>query len=93
MGRSYRSKYDIIADILEAAMNGTKKTRIMHMANVNYHSFCKYFNMLLEDGLIAEVKGSDGEIIYRTTEAGIEHLKIFSRFLSYKRRVSEKNSF
>lgn len=93
MGRSYRSKYDIIADILEAAINGTKKTRIMHMANVNYHSFCKYFNMLLEDGLIAEIRDANGEVIYRTTEAGIEHLKIFSRFLSRMKKASEKNDF
>jgi predicted transcriptional regulator len=80
MGRSYRSKYDIIADILQVAMNGSKKTRIMHMANVNYHSFCKYFKMLLEDGLIAEYRDSNGELIYKTTETGIEHLKIFAHF-------------
>lgn len=80
MGRSYRSKYDIIADILKTAISGAKKTRIMHMANVNYHSFCKYFNMLLKNGLIAEFKNSNGESIYRTTEAGVEHLKMYERF-------------
>ncbi|MEM3815520.1 MAG: winged helix-turn-helix domain-containing protein [Candidatus Bathyarchaeia archaeon] len=93
MGRAYRSKYDIIADMLEAAMNGAKKTRIMHIANVNCHSFCKYFNMLLEDGLIAEIKDENGEVIYRTTEAGIEHLKMFSRFLSRMKKASEKMTF
>ncbi|MEM1506716.1 MAG: DUF4364 family protein [Candidatus Bathyarchaeia archaeon] len=93
MGRAYRSKYDIIADMLEAAMNGAKKTRIMHIANVNYHSFRKYFNMLLEDGLIAEIKDANGETIYRTTEAGIEHLKMFSRFLNRMKKTSEKNDF
>jgi len=89
MGRSYRSKYDIIADILEAAMNGAKKTRIMHIANVNYYSFCKYFRMLLEDGLIAEFRDSNGDPIYRTTKAGIEHLKMFARF-SNRIRKAEK---
>ncbi|MEM1530631.1 MAG: DUF4364 family protein [Candidatus Bathyarchaeia archaeon] len=86
MGRSYRSKYDIIADILEAAINGAKKTRIMHMANVNYYSFCKYFNMLLEDGLIAEIKDPNGGSLYKTTESGIEHLKIFARFSNQMRK-------
>ena len=80
MSRSYRSKYDIIADILEAAMNGAKKTRIMHVANVNYYSFRKYFKMLLEEGLIEEFKNSAGEPLYKTTEEGVKHLKMFTMF-------------
>lgn len=74
-------------------MNGAKKTRIMYIANVNYHSFCKYFNMLLEDGLIAEIKDINGETIYKTTEACVEHLKMFSYLLSRTRSASEKNAF
>ncbi len=89
MGRSYRSKYDIIADILEAAMNGAKKTHIMHTANVNYYSFCKYFRMLLKDGLLTELRDPNGDPIYKTTEAGIEHLKMFARF-SNRIRKAEK---
>ncbi|MBS7639883.1 MAG: winged helix-turn-helix domain-containing protein [Candidatus Bathyarchaeia archaeon] len=89
MGRAYRSKYDIIADILEAAINGARKTRIMHMANVNYHSFCKYFNILLKEGLIEEFRDSDGGLVYRTTEAGLEHLRIFARLSNQMREKEE----
>ncbi len=79
MGRSNRSRYDIIADILEAAMDGARKTRIMHIANVNYHSFRRYFRILLDEGLITEIRDIGGGALYKTTEAGIEHLKMFRR--------------
>ena len=81
MTRSYRSRYDVIASILEAAVGGAKKTRIMHWADVNYQSFKRYFPVLLDDGLIVKVEDPDGGEMYRTTEEGRIVLKTFTSVL------------
>ena len=81
MTRSYRSRYDVIAGILEAALGGAKKTHIMHWANVNYQSFRRIFPVLLDDGLIVRVEDHDGGDMYRTTEEGRAVLKTFTSVL------------
>jgi len=81
MTRSYRSRYDVIASILEAASGGAKKTHIMHWANVNYQSFRRYFPVLLDDGLIVKVEDPDRGDMYRTTEEGRAVLKAFTTAL------------
>ena len=39
---SYRTKLDIVADILHVAHQGAKKTEIMYQANLSYKLLVKY---------------------------------------------------
>jgi len=64
-----RSRLDIIADILDAAMNGSVKTRIMYNANVNFVQFNYYLECLLEARLIGTIIRR-GKTIYKTTGKG-----------------------
>lgn len=64
-----RSRLGIIADILDAAMNGAVKTRIMYNANVNFVQFNDYLECLLEAQLIRTITRRR-KTIYKTTEKG-----------------------
>lgn len=83
MARLYRSKEEIIVDILRAASDGAKKTHIMQRANLNPLMFRKYFPVLLENRLIVEADGYDGDSIYRVSDDGRDFLRM-SHFLRKK---------
>ena len=68
-----RSSFDIIAEILETAKNGAKKTRIMYTCGLSYSFVQKYLDLLLETGLIAI--GSS----YKTTDKGMGFLHKYQR--------------
>lgn len=76
MARLYRSKEEIIVDILRAASDGAKKTHIMQRANLNPLMFRKYFPVLLENRLIVEADGYDGDSIYRVSDDGRDFLRM-----------------
>ena len=77
MVRSYRSRGEIIEDILKAASVGAKKTRIMQRANLNPWMFKKYFPVLLKNGLIVDDDDPDGGSMYALTDKGKEVLKMY----------------
>jgi len=64
-----RSRLYIIAKILDAAINGAVKTRIMYRVNVNFVQFNDYVECLLEAGLI-KIGKTRKRTIYKTTEKG-----------------------
>lgn len=66
-----------MAEILDAAMNGAVKTRIMYRANVNFTQYNEYIKSLLEVQLIKEFK-HDGKTYYKTTEKGMLLLQRFN---------------
>jgi predicted transcriptional regulator len=68
-----RSSFEIIAEILETAKNGAKKTRIMYSCGLSYRFVQKYLDMLLETGLLA--LGSS----YQTTEKGLGFLHKYQK--------------
>lgn len=74
--RGRRGKSEIIIDILEEALEGANKTRIMYRANLNFLRFDRYFGELSEKGLIEVVDDPDRSVIYKTTERGRELLKV-----------------
>jgi len=49
---SHRSHIDIIADILDAAVDGAKKTHIMYKCNLSFKQLETYLNLLLDRGLL-----------------------------------------
>ena len=74
MGRRHR--LDIFADILRLAKNGTKVTRLVYQANLNFTIIKKYLQKLTEKGF---VESFDGHIC--TTEKGSEFLKKYEELM------------
>lgn len=72
----YRSRTDIVSQILEAANGGAAKTKIMYSAYLSYAQLKEYLTVLVEGGLIEYVPP---EHKYRTTEKGISFLKTYSQ--------------
>jgi predicted transcriptional regulator len=68
-----RSSFDIIAEILETAKNGAKKTRIMYSCGLSYIFVQKYLDLLLKTGLLSI--GSS----YHTTDKGKGFLRKYNR--------------
>jgi predicted transcriptional regulator len=77
MVRAYRSRDDIIVDILKAAFGGAKKTHIMQRANLNPLMFHKYFPLLLKNSLVVKKNDPDGGSMYGLSDEGKEFLKMY----------------
>lgn len=71
----YRSKLQIIADILVVAGKGAKKTRIMYQANLSYELLKRYLAETLEAGLIIVDKDEKSYIITQKGEAFLKRYK------------------
>jgi len=81
----YRSRLDIIADILSSTGNAARKTRIMFGANLNFDLVNKYLTDALKAGLIAV---DDGRL-YFVTERGKEFLKRYDKYTGLKRMADD----
>ena len=78
MVRSYRSRDDIVIDILSAASKAVKKTHIMQRANLNPMMFRKYFPQLVENDLIVKKNDPNGGFLYELSGDGKELLKMYT---------------
>jgi predicted transcriptional regulator len=76
MGK-YRDGLGIIADILHAAGSGSKKTRIMGVANLSYRLFEKYLGRTVQVGFLQLNDGG-----YEVTEKGQDFLEKYNDFSS-----------
>jgi predicted transcriptional regulator len=73
MNMKNRSRYEIIASILEPAKTGITKTKIMYNAFLSYNQMIGYLKYLQEnDLLIFETKTQT----YKTTKKGLGFLKL-----------------
>ena len=63
---------DIIADILQSAKRGIKKTEIMFKADLNFIQLNRYLPLLLEKGLIVKI---NEQRTYKTTKKGLDFLE------------------
>jgi predicted transcriptional regulator len=82
----YRSKLQIIADILVVAGKGAKKTRIMYQANLSYDLLKRYLTEVLEAGLISINKDEKSYII---TQKGEVFLKKYEEYCERCTRLQE----
>ena len=71
-----RSRFDVVADILEVARGGTKKTTIVYSANLNFEVLGRYLADLVARGLI---RRNNGEKIIELTEKGQEYLRRYRK--------------
>jgi predicted transcriptional regulator len=86
MGK-YRSKLQIIADILSVASKGAKKTWIMYQANLSYALLNRYLTEVMDAGLVSFVGSGD---CYKITRKGQEFLDKFSGYFERRRRLEEQ---
>ena len=70
----YRSRTDIIAMILRAAVNGATKTRIMYGAYLSYAQVKEYLSFLIGKNLIIYEEGTG---LYKLTENGMKLLRTY----------------
>ena len=70
---------DIMAEILEIARLGAKKTWIVYRANLNFKLVKEYLDELMEKRLL----DSDGSI-YQTTDQGLEFLEEYRNFKKFR---------
>ena len=71
-----RGRVEIMMDILDQALKGANKTKIMYRANLNFSRFERYFREMSKKGLIEVVDDPAASIVYRTTERGGELLRV-----------------
>jgi predicted transcriptional regulator len=83
----YRSKLDIIADMLRVANNGAHKTRIMYQANLNYKLLTKYLKELVKVGL---VRFERAENRYVLTSKGLEFLQRYKEYARHNKHVEKQ---
>ncbi len=73
-----RGKWEIILDVLLCLERDgdSKKTRIMQRSYLDWRSFKKYFNFLIDNGYIEELNDppENGDELYGITENGRELL-------------------
>ena len=87
----YRSRLEIIADVLEAVGDGAKKTRIMYVANLSYKLLGKYLKKTIEANLL-----NFNNDYFEVTEKGrlfLERFKDFSSRYAKLEREQEEISF
>ena len=70
----YRSRTDIAAAILEIALDGAIKTKIMYKAFLSFPQLKDYLSVLQERGLL---NYNESEHEYHTTERGKDFLKMY----------------
>jgi predicted transcriptional regulator len=69
-----REKAELIAEILEACIDGASKTHIVTETNLNFRTVEPHISLLIEKGLV-EVSPHRTWRRYRTTPEGREALK------------------
>jgi predicted transcriptional regulator len=69
----YRSRTEIVSNILEAANGGVTKTKIMYKAFVSYNQLREYLSVMMENNLLEYLEGTQ---TYKTTEKGLNLLKM-----------------
>ena len=81
----YRDGLGIVADILNAASSGAKKTRIMYLANLSHELLEKYLWATVESGFLR--LNGDG---YEVTGKGQAFLEKYEAFSSKSSKVESE---
>lgn len=72
----YRSRTDIVSQILEASLGGTTKTKIMYKAYLSYDQLREYLSVLIENGLL---QYNSEENQYKVTQKGNQFLRTYQQ--------------
>jgi predicted transcriptional regulator len=72
----YRSRTEIVSNILEAANGGATKTKIMYKGFLSYAQLKEYLAILVHNGLL---EYNEGEAKFNTTSKGLKFLSIYTQ--------------
>ena len=82
-----RNRTEIVATMLEAANGRATKTKIMYSDFLSYNRLKEYLTMLIKNDLIEYLGGNK---IFRTTEKGLNLLKIHNEMTELLHTSVEK---
>ena len=82
----YRSRLEIIADVLGVVSGGARKTQIMYQANLSYKLLVHYLKDVIDMGLVK----MKGENTYELTEKGFDFLEEFKGYRQHRVEVEEQ---
>ena len=71
----YRSRTEIVSNILNAANGGATKSKIMYKAFLSYTQLKEYLSLLLENNLLESQQETK---VYKTTEKGLKFLRMYN---------------
>lgn len=77
----HRSRIDIMANVLNVAVEGAKKTHIMYKCNLSFRQLQVYLELLLDRGLLRKVSGRGNREearLFETTKKGRAFLDAYS---------------
>jgi len=86
----YRSRTEIVSNILDAANGGATKTKIMYTAFLSYNQLKEYFSILIENNLIEYL---DGTHKFKTTAKGLNLLKMHNEMAELLQVTTVKNDY
>jgi len=81
----YRSRTEIVCNILDATNGGATKTKIMYAAFLSYAQLKEYLSVLIENNLI---EYSNGTQTFKTTEKGLNCLKMYREIGEFLQQTS-----
>jgi predicted transcriptional regulator len=75
----HRGRFDIMANILNTATSGAKKTQLMYQCNMSFKQIETYLNLLTEKKLLNKRvhNGSKDLIVYEITDKGQSFLQVY----------------
>ena len=80
-----RTRLEIVRDLLQAASEKSRKTRIMYSVNLSYQLMQKYLGSMLESGLVECVD----EAFYVITGKGKEFLQLYEEYRERCQRIGK----
>ena len=86
----YRSRTEIVSNILDAANGGVSKTKIMYIAFLSYNQLREYLSILIENNLLEYLEGTH---TYKTTEKGLNLLKMHNEMAELLQVTAVKNDY
>jgi predicted transcriptional regulator len=84
-----RGRTEIVGSILDAANGGITKTKIMYKAFLSYGQLKEYLSLLIENNLLEYL---DGTQTYKTTEKGLNFLKMHNEIRDLLPQTTIKNN-
>ncbi|MEM3769920.1 MAG: winged helix-turn-helix domain-containing protein [Candidatus Bathyarchaeia archaeon] len=75
-GKRYRSSFETIALILEAACRGASRFTIAKRLSTNYAQLSRYLTYLVKLGFI-NTEVSEKRFLYKTSKKGLEFLRLY----------------
>jgi predicted transcriptional regulator len=88
----YRSRLQIIADILSITRTGARKTRIMYQANLSYKLLCKYLNEVIAAGLVRFVDENSYELTVKGREFLNRHKEYSKHYKMLEKHLNHINN-